>query len=56
MKHIQSTSILNRVKAYLKDKEEEEVGIGEPPELLKEVQWQEGENVVLGCLDGIVLK
>lgn len=41
---------------YLKNKEEEEVGIGEPPELLEEVKRQEGENVVFGGLDGIVLK
>lgn len=41
---------------YLKDHEEEEVGISEPPELLKEVKGQEGENVVFGGLDGIVLE
>lgn len=47
---------ITALKVYLKDHEEEEVGIGEPPELLKEVTWQEGENVVFGGLDGIVLK
>lgn len=41
---------------YLKDHEEEEVGVGEPSELLKEVEWEEGEDVVFGGLDGIVLK
>lgn len=40
---------------YLKHHEEEEVGVGEPPELLEEVERQEGENVVFGGLDGIVL-
>lgn len=41
---------------YLKDHEQEEVGVGEPSELLKEVKWEEGEDVVFGGLDGIVLK
>lgn len=43
-------------KVYLKDHEEEEVGIGEPPELLKQIKRQEGENVVFGGFDGIFLK
>lgn len=41
---------------YLKDEQEEEVGISEPLELLKKIKWQEGEDVVFGGLDGIVLK
>lgn len=41
---------------YLKDKEEEEVAVGEPPELLEEVKWQEGEDIVFGGLDGVILK
>lgn len=40
---------------YLKEKKEEEVSISETPELLKQVERQEGENVVFGGLDGIVL-
>lgn len=43
-------------QAYLKYKEEEEVAVGEPPELLEKVQRQKGEDVVFGCLDGIILK
>lgn len=59
--HIQSmltcVTALQQVKkgVYLKDHEEEEVGVGEPPELLEEVERQEGDNVVFGGLDGIVL-
>lgn len=41
---------------YLKDHKEQEVGVCEPKELLKQVEWEEGEDVVLGSLDGIVLK
>ena len=47
---------VNKENVYLKHHEEEEVGIGEPPELLEEVERQEGQNVVFGGLDGIVLK
>lgn len=41
---------------YLKDHKEQEVGVCEPKELLKQVEREEGEDVVLGSLDGIVLK
>lgn len=41
---------------YLKAKEEEEVAVGKPLELLEEVKWQEGEYIVFGGLDGIILK
>lgn len=41
---------------YLEDEEEEEVGVGEPAELFKEVQRQEGEKVVFGRFDGIFLR
>ena len=40
----------------LKDEQAEEVGIGQPLELLEKVKWQEVEDVVLGGLDGIVLR
>lgn len=40
----------------LKDHEEEEVDVGEPLQLLKEVEREEGEDIVLGRLDGIVLR
>lgn len=43
-------------QTYLKDQEEEEVGVGESAELLKEVQRQEREEVVFGRPDGVVLK
>lgn len=43
-------------RTHLKDKEEEEVGVGESAELLEEVQREEGEQVVFGSLDGVVLK
>lgn len=41
---------------YLKDHKEQEVGVCEPNKLLKQVEWEEGEDVVLGSLDGIVLE
>ena len=41
---------------YLNDDQEEEVYIGHPQELLKEVQGYEGENVVLGSHHHIVLR
>lgn len=43
-------------KVYLKDEEEKEVGISEPPELLKEIKRQKGDDIVFGGLDGVVLK
>lgn len=43
-------------RTHLEDQQEEEVGIGQSAELLQEVQRQEGEQVVLGRLDGVVLK
>lgn len=45
-----------RKNVYLKNEQEEEVGISKPPELLEKVERQESENVVLGGSDGIVLK
>lgn len=45
-----------RKNVYLKDHKEQEVGVCEPKELLKQVEREEGEDVVLGSLDGIVLK
>lgn len=41
---------------YLKDDQKQEVGVGEPLELLEEVKGEEGEDVVFGGLDGIVLQ
>lgn len=41
--------------AYLQDEKEQEVGIGHFLELLKEVDRQEGENIVLGGLDAVTL-
>lgn len=43
-------------QTHLKDEEEEEVGVGESAELLEEVEREEGEEVVFGRLDGVVLK
>lgn len=40
---------------YLQNKKEQEVGIGNFLELLKEVDRQEGENIVLGGLDAVTL-
>lgn len=40
---------------YLQNEEEQEVGIGNFLELLKEVDRQEGENIVLGGLDAVTL-
>lgn len=40
----------------LQDKQEEEVGIGDPLELLKQVERQKSEGVVLGGFDGIGLQ
>ncbi len=39
----------------LEDEEDEEVGVGEALELLEEVLGQEGEDVVFGRGDGVVL-
>lgn len=50
---LQSTTKRN---TYLEDHQKQEVGIGEPLELLKEVKGEEGEDVVFGGLDGIVLQ
>lgn len=41
---------------HLQGEQEEEVGIGDPLELLKQVQRQKGEGVVFGGLDGIGLQ
>lgn len=41
---------------YLKDNQKQEVGVGQPLELLEEVKGEEGEDVVFGGLDGIVLQ
>ena len=41
--------------AYLQNEKEQEVGIGHFLELLKEVDRQEGENIVLGGLDAVTL-
>lgn len=40
---------------YLQNEKEQEVGIGNFLELLKEVDRQEGENIVLGGLDAVTL-
>lgn len=43
------------MSAYLQDEQEEKVGVGDPLELLKEVEWEEGQEVVLGRLNGVFL-
>lgn len=45
-----------RKNVYLKNEQEEEVGISKPPELLEKVKRQKSKNVVFGGSDGIVLK
>lgn len=40
---------------YLQNKEKQEVSVGNFLELLKEVDRQEGENIVLGGLDAVTL-
>lgn len=40
---------------HLQDEEEEEIGVGHFLELLKEVDRQEGDDVVLGRLDAVAL-
>lgn len=40
---------------HLQDEEEKEIGVGHFLELLKEVDRQEGDNVVLGGLDAVAL-
>lgn len=42
--------------AHLERQQKQEVGVGEPLELLKQVERQEGEGVVLGGLDGVRLE
>jgi hypothetical protein len=42
--------------AHLQDNDEKEVEVGHAVELLIQVQWQEGEDVVLGRVDGIALE
>lgn len=42
-------------RLYLEDQQQQEVDVGQAPELLQEVEWQEGEQVVPGGLDGIAL-
>lgn len=40
---------------YLQNEKEQEVGVGNFLELLKKVDRQEGENIVLGGLDAVTL-
>lgn len=42
--------------SHLQDEQEEEVGIGDPLELLKQVERQKSEGVVFGGFDGIGLQ
>lgn len=42
--------------AHLQDDDEKEVEIGHTIELLVQVQGQEGEEVVFGCVDGVALE
>lgn len=42
-------------RLYLEDQQQQEVDVSQAPELLQEVEWQEGEQVVPGGLDGIAL-
>lgn len=44
-----------REVTYLQNEKEQEVGVGNFLELLKEVDRQEGENIVLGGLDAVTL-
>lgn len=41
---------------HLKHQQTQEVKIGEPLKLLKQIQWQERQNRILGRLDVIILK
>ena len=42
--------------SYLETEQEQEVGVGQPLDLLEQVERQEGEDVVFGRFDGIILK
>lgn len=42
-------------KGYLETEEEEEVGIGQSLELLKQIEREKGEEIVFGGFNGIVL-
>ena len=42
--------------AHLENEETEEIKVGRPLELLEQVERQEGDELVLGGLDVIVLK
>ena len=44
-----------RQVTHLQNEKEQEVGVGNLLELLKEVDRQEGEDVVLGGLDAVTL-
>jgi hypothetical protein len=41
---------------YLKQQKEQEVDVRDPLELLKEVEWQEGEEVVFRGLNAVGLR
>lgn len=42
-------------KKHLQDKQDQEVSVGDPLELLKQVERKKGDEVVFGGLDGIRL-
>jgi hypothetical protein len=42
--------------AHLQNEQTEKVEVGQPLELLEQVEWDEGEKRVLRCLDVIVLQ
>lgn len=42
--------------SHLEHQQEEEVSVGDPLKLLKQVEGQEGEEVVLGGFDGVCLR
>lgn len=41
---------------YLENDDQKEVGVGYSVELLVQVQGQEGEEVVLGCVNDVALE
>ena len=55
-KVVEKTTLVPVQNTDLEDHKAEEVDVGEPLQLLEEVEREEGDDVVLGRLDGIVLR